>query len=106
MVGRGARHLILLSRSGAKGAGTKALEFIRELEAQGVSIAAPATNIGDLALLTRELGRLASLMPPIRGCIQAAVAFRVRQPLPTNRPSDIEADVNDHVGCSVPKHDL
>lgn len=74
--------MILLSRSGARGASEKALSFISELEAQGVSVAAPPTDIGDLAILTRELGRQAGLMPPIKGCIQAALALRVRDPEP------------------------
>lgn len=76
MASRGAKNLILLSRSGAKSEEAKAL--LRELEAQDVTVAAPAVDMGNLAQLKAALLQLNKSMPPIRGCIQATVALRVR----------------------------
>jgi hypothetical protein len=76
MVGRGARNLILLSRSGASGTAAKAL--MAELSAQGVCVAAPEVDISKLDKLKNEIEKLKERMPPIRGCIQATVALRVR----------------------------
>ncbi len=72
---RGARNLILLSRSGVKTSAAKAL--VSELEMQGVRVATPQVDIGDLARLTHVLDDLKKSMAPIRGCIQATVALRV-----------------------------
>lgn len=77
MVGRGARHLVLISRSGAKSDAAKAL--ISELEAQGVSLSAPKVDLSDLHKVKDVLQSLASSMPPIKGCIQSATVLRVRQ---------------------------
>lgn len=76
MVGRGARNLILLSRSGARGTAAKAL--INELSVQGICVTAPAVDISNLNELKNEIEKLKGRMPPIRGCIQATVALRVR----------------------------
>lgn len=73
---RGARNLILLSRSGPRSSAAKAL--LQELGAKGVRVATPTVDISDLPSLQRELERLGERMPPIRGCIQATVAVRVR----------------------------
>lgn len=75
MASRGARNLALLSRSGAKGDDAKAL--VIELELKGVCVATPQVNIGDLNNLTQVFNDLAKIMPPVKGCIQAAVALRV-----------------------------
>lgn len=76
MVSRGARNLILLSRSGAKVAAAKAL--VVELTSQGVCVATPPVDISNLSSLKQEMEKLEEHMPPIRGCIQATVALRVR----------------------------
>lgn len=73
---RGARHLVLLSRSGPVSDSAKAL--VEDLQSQGVHIEAPAIDITKLAELKSVLTRLAESMPPIRGCIQATVVLRVR----------------------------
>lgn len=75
MSSRGARNLILLSRSGVKNEAGRAL--VDELEKQGVRVATPQVDIGDLGSLTNVLAQLAKFMPPVRGCIQATVALRV-----------------------------
>ncbi|KAI1370345.1 KR domain-containing protein [Hypoxylon crocopeplum] len=74
MVSRGARYLILLSRSGAKSQAAKVL--VSELESQNVCVTTPAVDISDLAALEDTLKTLARSMPPTRGCIQAAVSSR------------------------------
>lgn len=75
MVSRGARNLILLSRSGVKSDAARCL--VTELEMKGVKIAAPQCDIGDLNSLHQVLDHIADSMPPIKGCIQATVALRV-----------------------------
>ena len=75
MASRGAQNLVLLSRSGARSHSAKAL--VSELELQGVCVATPQVDIGDLTSLTHVLDDLAKSMAPIRGCIQATVALRV-----------------------------
>ncbi|KAL8782131.1 MAG: hypothetical protein Q9213_005665 [Squamulea squamosa] len=74
MCSRGARNLILLSRSGVRNDAANAL--VDELEMQGVCVATPQVDIGDLVNLTNILDNLAKCMPPVRGCIQATVALR------------------------------
>ncbi|RYP89414.1 hypothetical protein DL769_000065 [Monosporascus sp. CRB-8-3] len=74
MVSRGARNLILLSRSGATSIAAKGL--VRELKGKGVRVVTPPVDIGALGKLRCVLGELAKHMPPIRGCIQATLALR------------------------------
>ncbi|KAL2759081.1 hypothetical protein ACRALDRAFT_1040872 [Sodiomyces alcalophilus JCM 7366] len=74
MVGRGAKNLILLSRSGVQTAAARLL--VSELESQGVRVEAPPVDISHLEKLREVLESLKDTMPPIRGCIQATVALR------------------------------
>ncbi|KAI1126417.1 lovastatin nonaketide synthase [Nemania abortiva] len=74
MASRGARNLMILSRSGAKSG--RARTLMAKLEKDGVRIQAPITDISDLDSLRRTISELAEVMPPIRGCIQAAVIVR------------------------------
>lgn len=76
MTSRGARHLILLSRSGART--EDASTFIHELEAKGVQVYAPACDISDKSALEDVIAYCAEKMPPIKGCIQASAVLRVR----------------------------
>ncbi|ROW10959.1 hypothetical protein VMCG_00852 [Cytospora schulzeri] len=62
MARRGAKYLILLSRSGPKSEAAKAL--VRELEAQKVCVAAPAVDIANLPELKRIIRELSKSMPP------------------------------------------
>ncbi|TGO80363.1 hypothetical protein BELL_0009g00470 [Botrytis elliptica] len=75
MVKRGARNMILLSRSGTNDK-KAAQALVSELEAQGACIAIPLVDVGDLNSLRRVLKQVSKEMPPIRGCIQATVALR------------------------------
>ncbi|KAI0798928.1 lovastatin nonaketide synthase [Xylaria sp. FL0064] len=74
MVKGGARNFIILSRSGAKS--ERARDLMAELEKEGVRIEAPVIDTSDLNSLRRTITEVGNSMPPIRGCIQAAVAVR------------------------------
>ncbi|KAF3055049.1 Lovastatin diketide synthase LovF [Daldinia childiae] len=74
MVDRGARNLILLSRSGVKS--QEAKNLIRYLEGRQICVVTPAVDISNLVALKHVLKPLEKTMPPIRGCIQATVALR------------------------------
>lgn len=76
MASRGARNLILLSRSGARS--KEAIALKKELEQQGVHVETPACDVVDATLLESVLEQCLQTMPPIKGCIQAAVVFKVR----------------------------
>ncbi|PYH86334.1 hypothetical protein BO82DRAFT_380441 [Aspergillus uvarum CBS 121591] len=74
MASRGARHLILLSRSGPSTSTTQA--FVKELEDLGVQVVTPKVDISNISHLEQVLSQLFGTMPPVRGCIQATVALR------------------------------
>ncbi|MCJ1393519.1 hypothetical protein MMC18_006394 [Xylographa bjoerkii] len=73
-VHRGARNLIILSRSGGSSAAAQSL--IEELRSDGVRIACPPCNVSEEASLVSVLEECARTMPPIRGCIQGAMVLR------------------------------
>jgi hypothetical protein len=75
MVERGARHLILLSRSGPRNPESFAL--LDELAAQGAHVEAPACDIGDDAILSKVLAECSDRFPEIGGCIQGTMVLRV-----------------------------
>lgn len=75
MASRGARYLILLSRSGLKTSSAQTLA--NELEQLGVRVAAPPCDVSDADALQSALAHCADQgMPPIKGCIQAAMVLR------------------------------
>ncbi|CAG8942939.1 unnamed protein product [Penicillium salamii] len=71
---RGARHLLLLSRSGGKT--VKARDIIQSLEERGVKVLAPMCDVSNRASVEDALRECRSCMPPIKGCIQAAMVLR------------------------------
>ncbi|KAH7304047.1 putative polyketide synthase [Stachybotrys elegans] len=73
LVSRGARYLILLSRSGATKPSDYALK--REFAGQGVQIETPACDIGQQQSLRSVIESLSKRLPPIRGCIQASMVM-------------------------------
>jgi NADPH:quinone reductase-like Zn-dependent oxidoreductase len=75
MVARGARHLMLLSRSGASRPTAQAL--VAELAQQNVQVVTPACDIADLDQLKQVIQEASRTMPPFRGCIQGAMNLRV-----------------------------
>ncbi|KAI1644355.1 KR domain-containing protein [Daldinia loculata] len=66
-VERGARHLILLSRSGAKS--TEAQELVAELTSSRTQVKTPACDIADRKALRLALDECLRDMPVVRGCI-------------------------------------
>ncbi|KAF2962695.1 hypothetical protein GQX73_g10878 [Xylaria multiplex] len=74
MVKRGARNLVLLSRSGAKSEVAKNL--VMELAQEGAQVITPAVDLSNLQAVKQTLHGVSKSMPPIRGCIQATVALR------------------------------
>ena len=75
MVARGARNLILLSRSGA--VREPSLVLLSEMRAKGINIQTPACDISDSKSLASALAESKRLTPPIKGCIQAAMVLKV-----------------------------
>jgi NAD(P)-dependent dehydrogenase (short-subunit alcohol dehydrogenase family) len=75
MAGRGAKHLLLLSRSGPKHDTQHAL--LEELARDGVQIYAPACDITSREALRETLAHCAQNAPPIKGCIQATMVLQV-----------------------------
>ncbi|KAI0190176.1 putative polyketide synthase, partial [Xylaria flabelliformis] len=75
MVSRGARNLVLLSRSGPNSS-EKARLFVKKLRDQGVDVYCPQCDVADAAALTEVVRHCEASMPPISGCIQAAMNIR------------------------------
>lgn len=84
MASQGAKHLLLLSRSGANSAA--ALRLISDLEAEGIEIRAPVCDVSSAESLASVLDESALTMPPVKGCIQSAMVLKVSgsQPPPMN----------------------
>jgi short-subunit dehydrogenase len=76
MVGRSAKHLILLSRSEVHS--TAAAAFLASLEEQGIDVATPPCDVGDRESLRNAL-KQCHHMPPIKGCIQASMVLKVSE---------------------------
>lgn len=72
MAKRGARNLILLSRSGNTNDTSR--ELLSDLESQGVNVATPACDVSDLPALQAALK--SCNMPPIKGCIQGSMVLK------------------------------
>lgn len=74
MASRGAKNLILLSRSGTTR--PAAQELMEELSAAGVTAHAPRCDVSDRAALKKVLEECGKTMPPIRGCIQGSMVLK------------------------------
>ena len=72
---RSAKHLVLLSRSGARG--EAALTLLRELEGKGIEVIAPSCDISDESALVAALEHFPKRLPPTNGCIQASMVLKV-----------------------------
>ncbi|EKG10605.1 Beta-ketoacyl synthase [Macrophomina phaseolina MS6] len=75
MTRRGARNFLALSSSGVEGK-PDAPTFIKEVEGMGAKILAPACNITNRKLLENTLQKAMRELPPIKGCIQAAMVLQ------------------------------
>ncbi|KAJ5725083.1 Acyl transferase/acyl hydrolase/lysophospholipase [Penicillium malachiteum] len=74
MVERGAKYLIVPSRSGANSKAAK--ELVSQLTAQGVTVHAPQCDVSSQSSLSQMLDECARTMPPIKGCINAAMVLQ------------------------------
>ncbi|MCJ1262836.1 hypothetical protein MMC22_002706 [Lobaria immixta] len=74
MAARGAKNLILLSRSGPRSDAARTL--IEQLRAQGVQVEAPSCDVTCTDSLSTVLAHCAQIMPPIRGCIQGTMVLK------------------------------
>lgn len=73
MAGKGAKHLILLSRSGATS--PAAAKTVAQLREQGVNVAAPKCDVSSESSLAAALQDCLRTMPPVKGCINSAMAL-------------------------------
>ncbi|RSM00803.1 hypothetical protein CEP52_008889 [Fusarium oligoseptatum] len=74
MVDRGAKHLIIPSRSGPSS--PLARQLVDELTKKGVNLMATNCDISSETGLTTLLQECAKTMPPIKGCINAAMVLQ------------------------------
>ena len=76
MVDRGARNLLLLSRSAALPS-EKQQAFLRELECLGVNVVVKSCDTADTTQLSEIVRDCRGTMPPIKGLVQGAMVLRV-----------------------------
>ena len=75
MASRGAKHLILLSRSGVKTQASVAL--VDDLKTMGVQVNTPTCDITDSNALSAILSASGTTLPPVKGVIQASMVLKV-----------------------------
>jgi len=69
LVDQGARHLVLLSRSGATG---KSQEIVKDLEGLGAQVLVLQADISQRDQLADALAKVDQTMPPLRGVVHSA----------------------------------
>ncbi|KAJ8130428.1 hypothetical protein O1611_g3200 [Lasiodiplodia mahajangana] len=74
MADKGARYLILPSRSGATS--EAASKLIKELNDRGVHVATPVCDASSYKCLSAAIDDCARSMAPVRGCINAAMSLQ------------------------------
>ncbi|KAF1973923.1 KR-domain-containing protein [Bimuria novae-zelandiae CBS 107.79] len=80
-VNKGARHLVILSRMGPVSAAAQ--RVVAELQALGVQVYAPKCDASSRSNLAAVLDTVRMTMPPIKGCINAAMLLQVCEPMHT-----------------------
>ena len=76
MITRGARNFLIPTRSDPQSNEvTKA--FLQELQEQEVQVSAPVCDISDFQSLHNTVQQHASVLPPVKGCIQASMVLKV-----------------------------
>ncbi len=73
MGGQGARHVVLVGRSGASTPEAQAV--VRSLEEAGAQVYAAAVDIAQEAKVREMLDRIAATMPPLRGIMHGAMVL-------------------------------
>jgi len=85
LAGEGARHLALVSRSGAST--PEARNAVRQLEGRGVTVRTFAADVGNRAEIAAVLYEIAATMPPLRGLIHSAAVLDDRPTSEMDRAS-------------------
>ena len=75
MAERGVKHLIVPSRSGASS--QAAVDVVHELEKRGVNIVTPKCDASSASQVAGMMEDCTRTMPPIKGCINAAMVLQV-----------------------------
>ncbi|ESZ91648.1 putative polyketide synthase [Sclerotinia borealis F-4128] len=73
---KGARYLLLLSRSGIKQSAIEAVNTVSNLRELGAVIEAPECDISDIDALRNVLERCRGSMPTIAGCVQSSMVLK------------------------------
>lgn len=81
LVQRGARFLILISRSGPRT--PTALELLSQLRKKGVVVETPRCDISDGTSVKNLITSYSKRLPPIAGCIQASMVLKVSVSMPS-----------------------
>ncbi|RWA08464.1 hypothetical protein EKO27_g6652 [Xylaria grammica] len=76
MVHKGARNLIVPSRTGPPDSTTAAFKVVQEIRGQGVKVITPKCDVASITSLSRMLDDCSLTMPPIRGCINATMVLQ------------------------------
>jgi NAD(P)-dependent dehydrogenase (short-subunit alcohol dehydrogenase family) len=75
MADRGAKNLILLSRSGPRTDAGR--DLCEELRKRGVRVETPACDVTNLIRMREVFAQLSANMPPIKGVCQMSIVARV-----------------------------
>ena len=76
MADRGAKYMLVLSRSGAKSLAAKAV--LADMTARGVKVICPPCDIANAAEVKKIIDNCKLVIPPIKGCIHGAMVLKVR----------------------------
>lgn len=76
LVKRGARYLIVPSRSGLPDSGPAA-DVVRELREQGATVVTPKCDVSSFDSIAGVIDECGKTMPPVRGCINAVMELNV-----------------------------
>jgi enoyl-[acyl-carrier-protein] reductase (NADH) len=75
MVGKGARHVVLVSRSGSVTGKVK--ELVEELGSLGAEIIVRRCNVADKAEVDKLIATGLEGLPPVRGVVHGTMVLRV-----------------------------
>ena len=76
MVDRGARHLVLVGRSGA--GSEEAIRAVEDLRAAGAEVRVARADVTDSSAVDGVVAEIRAEMPPLRGVIHAAMVLKDR----------------------------
>jgi hypothetical protein len=75
---KGAKHLLLLSRSGGKS--KEAIECISSLRKMGVIVETPVCDVSNREGVEKTISEYKMTMPPVKGCIHLSKSGNVSIP--------------------------